>query len=1562
MVSRALSTTKSGTNTFVSQAETSTSSSYRALLIRGISEPLAAGGNTGGNITTMFARNESSTNMNAKRILHVYATVGNSDTVRGTLLSTNVDATEWPTTLTGGTDTIALSTVAVQAGDRIVIEVGFEAQNTSSTSMTGTMRYGGTDATDLTASTTGVTTRSPYVEFSGMDALFTAPKPKIETLSDDFTTDARASKWPDSYGTTAVSGGVATVTSDATNQYSGLQTSTTAANQYSLIDSYMKVKINFPAGSTGEYAEFTAMPLPANGTDINVNWDSSGTVTFGLRSAYSFSSSSTLNAGTNTSLWVGIAEGSGRSHFGTSGTTGNLYFYSSTDGTNWTQRHTVATPAYANSITAILATGRDTSGTIAAGFDNFNVDAPPTGFSGNLDITRTIATSVSGDKTAATDSLNVSVSRSLTVAQRPSDVVIRQPINTSVVDLGTTTAVVGVPITAEVGDALFYIYHSRSLASAEHSTPAGFTQLLGAASATRGSVRIAWRPVVEADLGANLTFTSTNLAAVDGRVTLLVVSGVDTSNLIAHSEAPGAGAGAGTQFSFPTRTPTTENATYLYGGVYWNPSSAVAQSAKSSSIATNESVSAGAANQVGTYIASEPSYTQTAYPARVFQVNTASTNAVTWTMVLRPAPKGWVAPGTSERYYDMSTVAAAVNAATTVTDLNTALNQIETDFNIGTFVVNTTSTSFGTRSWDNPAIDDVNLKSAVINTLDALAKYPVEFIRRASIATVAFVKNIVNAEKPEADIGGFNNNSQIFLDIDNNTTTLSFGYLFHHELEHAIGNVFAQYREYFENEWIALNPPGFTYLGNSYNDVYTGDWPEGFVRPYARYSFGEDMAEVHAMLFSTSKQALLAEQVAEDPYIAAKVALMKRWLKDRSWGRIDGDTYYTQINIPTSESHTGSLTVTRTIASSFTGTPAIPASLSRALTAATTVAGTPALSNSLSRSLTAATTVAGAPSFAHALSRSLTAATSVAGTPNPTGALSVAATRTLTFTGTPTITSALSVAATAATTANGSPAMAGSVNVALTRALTLGGTPATSADLSRSLATQVTYQPTVSFAGNLNVSATRSLGSVGIPTVGDAISRSLTRTLSYTGAPMIIESLPRSLTAAITLAGTPAIPADLTVTRTRVLTFGGTPATTGTLSAALTTSLFMTGEGFQIGEGALTVVLTRALTMDGTANITGTIDRTLTRSLTLSGSPSTTGTLTVSASRSLSNGGAPNPAYLLALSLATALTAAGNPALENVLDIEHETSLLLGTSPSVTGTIQRELSTMLQLAGSTDNSGTINRIANRALTLDGTPNITSLLQVDVERALSFDAALATAGDLSVERTRTLDLSGSPSWTGTLNRALTGSTGNGGTPAIPSGLSVTRTRLLSLAASGIAMAGTLNLSGTRVLTLEGVAQAEGMGTLNLSLARSLNLSGAPNVTAPLNRTLTRTLTVSGTPSLNATLARAGNTSLALSASPQTTGTLVLEHSRTLTLDGALAAVGNLDLSLDGTLTLDGVPLITGTLIIAPEIAITLTGAPLDDTGVQMFLKDGTRLHAFILVDGILVPVVPNFRES
>lgn len=186
---------KTGAGTTAAKAETSSSNTWSTLLRRFVSEPINNAATLDGAASVCFGARVSGGNSTNKPAdanmvpqLHIYVTVGNTDVVRGALTSTAlVGGTEFASEFgaAGVLSTIAaLTAVNAQVGDRIVVELGYRSQNTFTTSVTGTMNYGGT-ASDLTDGDNATSTHPGWVEFqgSGFSTALAPPKRTGSTTS-----------------------------------------------------------------------------------------------------------------------------------------------------------------------------------------------------------------------------------------------------------------------------------------------------------------------------------------------------------------------------------------------------------------------------------------------------------------------------------------------------------------------------------------------------------------------------------------------------------------------------------------------------------------------------------------------------------------------------------------------------------------------------------------------------------------------------------------------------------------------------------------------------------------------------------------------------------------------------------------------------------------------------------------------------------------------------------------------------------------------------------------------------------------------------------------------------------------------------------------------------------------------------------------------------------------------------------------------------------------------------------------------------------------------------------
>lgn len=153
----------------ISSASTSGNAPYPwdILYYRGVSAPLGAQ-TIAGNISGVINAYELAGDANAVFHVHIYVTQGDSDTPRGTILSDYIDATELPINgfIYSGAAlaSAALSSLAVSAGDRIVIELGTTHPVGSSGAHTGISFGGGDESYDASVGNLGAGTAS-WVEF-----------------------------------------------------------------------------------------------------------------------------------------------------------------------------------------------------------------------------------------------------------------------------------------------------------------------------------------------------------------------------------------------------------------------------------------------------------------------------------------------------------------------------------------------------------------------------------------------------------------------------------------------------------------------------------------------------------------------------------------------------------------------------------------------------------------------------------------------------------------------------------------------------------------------------------------------------------------------------------------------------------------------------------------------------------------------------------------------------------------------------------------------------------------------------------------------------------------------------------------------------------------------------------------------------------------------------------------------------------------------------------------------------------------------------------------------------
>src|SRR3989338_9747365 len=151
-----------GNFTSVTIAEgTSTVNTTDIALGRWVSDPLsdAVSFASGDTWQAIFGVLESNIAADFVSHVHIWISNGDADSVKSTLVNNVIAADagkEWETTAGGtgnlfnGSTTNALADgLSAAAADRIIVDVGYQAQNTVSVSYDGTMYYGGASGADL---------------------------------------------------------------------------------------------------------------------------------------------------------------------------------------------------------------------------------------------------------------------------------------------------------------------------------------------------------------------------------------------------------------------------------------------------------------------------------------------------------------------------------------------------------------------------------------------------------------------------------------------------------------------------------------------------------------------------------------------------------------------------------------------------------------------------------------------------------------------------------------------------------------------------------------------------------------------------------------------------------------------------------------------------------------------------------------------------------------------------------------------------------------------------------------------------------------------------------------------------------------------------------------------------------------------------------------------------------------------------------------------------------------------------------------------------------------------
>lgn len=495
----------SGTAATLTQSEASGTNLYDVLLGRWVSDAAVTAGTLGGNLAFTLGRRESNTAQNAFWHIHLYATTGDSDTPRGTLLADWVGAVEWPTTAAAETVTgVALNPVAVQAGDRLVLEVGYQDQNTSTTSYSGTINYGGAGLVDLVNAATTVTTNPGWIELDTADALFAPP---TSAAQDTFSAGTLADPpWTDSYGGADVTAGQARIPcahTAGTPDWAGIQT----PPSYRLDDLYARITPAPVNGATVTcYTALAVTDQAVEGTSLHARIDVvTGLLRLESNVDYFDETAVELTYDPDAHAWLRITR---------SGS--NILWQTSPDAATWTTRRTLAAPSWCNygGVDVLVESARDGGTNNFAYVDAVNVAVVEVQGAATLGA----ATSLTAGATrAAIGGATLSASTSLTAAATRT--------TTAAAALTAGTALAAAAATPDRPAAATLSAATSLTSAATPDRPAGATlsaatQVTAAATPTRPAAAV---------LAASTALTAAGMATAQAATTLSAATQLDAS-------------------------------------------------------------------------------------------------------------------------------------------------------------------------------------------------------------------------------------------------------------------------------------------------------------------------------------------------------------------------------------------------------------------------------------------------------------------------------------------------------------------------------------------------------------------------------------------------------------------------------------------------------------------------------------------------------------------------------------------------------------------------------------------------------------------------------------------------------------------------------------------------------------------------------------------------------------------------------------------------------------------------------------------------------------------------
>lgn len=336
-----------------------------------ISAPLDKDQTISGTIKGQVRAIENNSALNATIAVGIRVVSRDGSVVRGTLLGvtasddTSATPPEMAVALTNRrfqdaseNFSITLSSLDCKEGDRIVVEVGYRENNTTTnTTQTGGMSFGDDSATDLPENSTTTTANNPWIEFS-QDITFKS----WSNFKDDFRSLNTTTNWFDWSGGTIsiVSGQLNILNNAADTNYHGLD----SLDRYQLAGESIfcqVVNAGNQALASLEMYPFTYQQTPGYNTLFFVI---SGNTVFCIQKA----------AGVQTTVFSVAYNSAVHKWFRLRESGGTTYWDYSTNGTDWTNFFNEANPFTIDNgfVTISFGTFASEASPTTAIVDNFN--------------------------------------------------------------------------------------------------------------------------------------------------------------------------------------------------------------------------------------------------------------------------------------------------------------------------------------------------------------------------------------------------------------------------------------------------------------------------------------------------------------------------------------------------------------------------------------------------------------------------------------------------------------------------------------------------------------------------------------------------------------------------------------------------------------------------------------------------------------------------------------------------------------------------------------------------------------------------------------------------------------------------------------------------------------------------------------------------------------------------------------------------------------------------------------------------------------------------------------